>query len=44
MLKSKTTILLIIMILGVALIGGLEQKKTAESEVQYGQTIIDLNK
>lgn len=44
MLKNKTTWLLIIMVLVVAVIGGLEQKKTAESEVQNGQNQIVVNK
>lgn len=42
MLKDKFTIGLIAMVLLVALIGGLEQKKTAETGTSYGQQISDL--
>lgn len=42
MLKNKYTILLVILILGVAVIGGLQEKKTAETGTSYGQQISDL--
>ena len=45
MLKDKFTIGLVIMILGVALIGGLQEKKTVEEMLESnGQTINELNK
>ena len=42
MLKNKFTIGLIVLVLGVALIGGLQQKKTVEVHNSNGQQISDL--
>lgn len=44
MLKEKTTWLLIIMILGVAFIGGLDHKKTAEVVSGGHSNQVDLYK
>lgn len=45
MLKNKFTIGLIILVLGVALIGGLQEKKTVQQvDVENGQTINELYK
>lgn len=37
-------IVLIVMVLGTAYLGALDEKKTAEMDASNGQTIIDLNK
>ena len=37
-------IALIIMVLGAAYFGALQEKKTAEMDASYGQTINELNK
>ena len=44
MLKDKFTIGLIAMVLLVALIGGLEQKKTVEEMVESNGQYIELSK
>lgn len=44
MLKNKFTISLIILVLGVALIGGLQEKKTAENMVESNGQYIELSK
>ena len=37
-------IVLIVMVLGAAYLGALDEKKTAELDIQNGQTINELNK
>lgn len=44
MLKNKFTISLIILVLGVALIGGLQEKKTVEKMVESNGQINELYK
>lgn len=44
MLKNKFTIGLIVLVLGVALIGGLQQKKTVEEMVESNGQINELYK
>lgn len=44
MIKNKTMILFVIMILGTCFITALDTKKTAEVRAQNGQNISDLAK